>query len=410
MSAELPAVPRLKVRLTPAAETAVRSGHPWVFGNSVRSQNRSGKTGELAVVYDRRDRFLALGLWEEGSPIRLRVLHAGAPVTVDEAWWRARWQQALARRAPLEAPEARTNGFRLISGESDGWPGLVLDRYAETVVLKLYSAAWLPRLEMLRGLLRDATPHARAAVLRMSRHLAAAARPQGLEEGFLFSAETPPQEVVVFTENGLRFEAAVRYGQKTGFFLDQRDNRARVEAVARGGEVLNAFSFSGGFSLYAARGGARRVVDLDFSEHALAAARRNKALNADDPHVAAAVHETIAADAFEWLAHGPRRQFDLIIVDPPSLAPREENRARATEAYSRLNASAMRRLRPGGVLVAASCSAHVRPEEFFGAVRRAARETGGAWEELWTAGHALDHPAHFPEAEYLKALALRRRS
>lgn len=402
--------PRLKIRLTPAAESAVRAGHPWIFAGSVKSQNRPGATGEMAVVYDRHDRFLALGMWEEESPIRLRVLHKGKPVTVDEAWWRGRWQAALARRAVLETGPARTDGFRLINGESDGWPGVVLDRYADTIVLKLYSAAWLSRLELLRTLLREATPCARAAVLRLSRHVAAAARPLGVEEGFLFSAETPPREVVIFTENGLRFEAAVRYGQKTGFFLDQRDNRSRVGELARGAEVLNAFSFSGGFSLYAARGGARRVVDLDLSEHALAAARRNKALNAHDPRVAAAAHETIAADAFEWLASGPRRRFDLIIVDPPSLAPREENRTRAVEAYARLNASALRRLKPGGVLVAASCSAHVRPEEFFRAVRRAAAETVGDWEELWTSGHAVDHPAHFPEAEYLKALALRRRS
>ncbi len=400
---------RLKLRLTPAAEMAVRTGHPWVFADSVREQNRAGRLGELAVIYDRRDRFLAVGLWDAASPLRVRILHTGTPATLDDAWWQARWEAALARRVSLTEHPDRTDGYRCLNGESDGWPGLVLDRYADTLVLKLYSAVWLPRLEETLAFFRERLPWARALVLRLSRNLAATARGEfGVEEGFVFSHDTPPREVVVFRENGLRFEAAVRHGQKTGFFLDQRDNRARVETLAAGAEVLNAFSFSGGFSLYAARGGARRVVDLDLSEHALAAARRNFALNAADLRLAATPHETIAADAFEWLAHGPRRRFDLIIVDPPSLAKRETERARAIEAYTKLNASALTRLRPGGVLVAASCSAHVSAAEFFSAVRRAARQTGGAWEELWSAGHAADHPATFREAEYLKALALRR--
>jgi 23S rRNA (cytosine1962-C5)-methyltransferase len=136
---------RLRLRITATAETIVRGGHPWVFADSVQASNRAGETGELAVIYDRKDRFLAVGLFDPDSPIRVRILHAGKPRTIDAAWWRARLEQALARRAGLF--DAQTTGYRLIHGESDGWPGLVLDRYDTTLVLKLYTAAWLPRLE-----------------------------------------------------------------------------------------------------------------------------------------------------------------------------------------------------------------------------------------------------------------------
>lgn len=406
--------PRLKLRLAPAAEAAVRSGHPWIFDRAIRSQNRDGKAGEIAVLYDRRDRFLALGFYDPDSPIRVRILHAGTPVTLDAAWWRARFLASVQRRFALfdqPAPAASdrlTDGYRLIHGESDGWPGLVLDRYADTLVMKLYAAAWLPRLGELAPLVRESLPWATALVLRLSRNLTdGALRDHGVSEGFLFSASDPPREIVVFNENGLRFEAGVRHGQKTGFFLDQRDNRTRVEELAAGRDVLNAFSFSGGFSLYAARGHARSVTDLDLSGHALAAARRNFALNREAfPAVAACAHETVQADAFVWLARPPDARFDLVIIDPPSLARRESERARALDAYSRLHASALARLRPGGVLVAASCSAHVDEAAFFALVRGAARSSRRPFRELWTSAHAADHPAAFPEARYLKCLAL----
>ena len=191
---------------------------------------------------------------------------------------------------------------------------------------------------------------------------------------------------MTFLESGLRFEADVLQGQKTGFFLDQRENRRRVESLARGRDVLNAFSFSGGFSLYAARGGAKSVTDLDLSEHALAGARRNFALNQAAPGVAACHHDWVRADAFEWLAATPVRKFDLIVLDPPSLAKRETERTRAIGAYRQLSADTLRWLAPSGVLVAASCSAHVSTEEFFGAVRQAARATARPFTEWQTTG------------------------
>jgi 23S rRNA (cytosine1962-C5)-methyltransferase len=212
---------------------------------------------------------------------------------------------------------------------------------------------------------------------------------------------------VIFRETGLRFEADVLRGQKTGFFLDQRENRRHVESLARGRSVLNAFSFSGGFSLYAARGGATSVTDLDISAHALAGAKRNFALNCASESVRRCKHELVQADAFEWLSANKRREFDLIILDPPSFAKRESGRRRALRAYQRLVAPGIKHLARGGVLVACSCSGHVTAEEFFDAVRASAKKSGRRFEELRTARHAPDHPATFKEADYLKAIYLK---
>ena len=406
-------LPRLRLRVTATAETILRGGHPWLFADSIREQNRAGHAGELAVIYDRKDKFLAIGLFDPESPLRVRVLHTGKPATLDAAWWRKNLSQALRRREGLF--DHRTNGYRCINGESDNWPGLVLDRYAATFVLKLYTAAWLPRLAEITASIQDTLKPARL-VLRLSRNIQEPARRNSrLEDGSELlreGEETPslPSHAagpVVFLETGIRFEADVVRGQKTGFFLDQRENRRRVEAFARGGQVLNAFSFSGGFSLYAARGGAKSVTDLDISAHALESAKRNFALNQSDVNIAACRHETIQTDAFTWLEQNPARKFDLVILDPPSLARREDEREDAIQVYGELVANGIKTLRPGGLLVASSCSAHVSAAEFFDAVHRAAQKSGRGFTGLETTRHAADHPATFPEAQYLKCIYLR---
>ncbi len=404
MSKPAQSLPRLRLRITAAAERTLRTGHPWVFAGSVREQNREGTPGELAVVYDRQDRFLAVGLFDPGSPIRLRVLHCGDPVAVDAAWWDRRLESALERRHDLAA-DAVTDGFRWINGESDGWPGLVLDRYAGTLVLKLYTAAWLSRLDDTAARIR-ARLNPERLVLRLSRNIQAAAATVGHTDGEVLFGPAP-EGPVTFLESGLRFEADVWRGQKTGFFLDQRENRRRVGALAAGRRVLNAFSFSGGFSLYAARGGARSVTDLDLSAHALESARRNFQLNAHLPEIAACRHEPVRADAFDWLAARPAGGFGLVILDPPSLAKRETERAGAIDAYERLARHGLRLLEPEGILLACSCSAHVSAEEFFRAVRAAAARSGRTFQEIGVTRHAPDHHASFPEAEYLKGIYLR---
>lgn len=394
---------RLRLRVTATAETILRSGHPWLFADSVREQNRTGELGELAVIFDRNDQFLAVGLFDPDSPLRVRILHSGKPQTIDRAWWQNHFLETIQRRDGLF--DEQTTGFRWISGESDGWPGLVLDRYDTTLVLKLYTAAWLPRLEEILAIIAEGLPHERL-VVRFSRNLQRIAQTRfHLSDGQILHG-SPLAASVVFLENGLRFEADVLRGQKTGFFLDQRENRRRVESLAGGREVLNIFSFSGGFSLYAARGGARSVTDIDISQHALESARRNFALNSANAAVKNCRHETIQADAFEWLAVNAERKFDLIVLDPPSLAKRETERAGAIQAYGKLARHAIEHLKPGGALVASSCSAHVSSEEFFAMLRETARNSGRKFEEMQTTGHALDHPATFPEANYLKCIYL----
>jgi 23S rRNA (cytosine1962-C5)-methyltransferase len=397
------AATRLRLRITATAETIVRAGHPWLFADSIHEANRAGQLGELAVIYDRKDKFLAVGLFDPDSPIRVRILHAGKPTTIDAAWWQARLEQALTIRRNLF--DEQTTGYRLIHGESDGWPGLVLDRYDTTQVLKIYTAAWLPRLDEILPLFKEKIPYERI-VLRLSRNIQAFAEKQfQLCDGQVVFG-LMPDGPVIFSENGMRFEVDVLRGQKTGFFLDQRENRREVETLAHGRRALNAFSFSGGFSVYAARGGAKSVTDLDISAHALESARRNFALNQNFPGVAACHHEIVQADAFEWLAAGVDK-FDLIVLDPPSLAKRATEREGAIHAYERLNSLGIAKLARDGILVAGSCSAHVSAVEFFEAVRRAAIKHGRKFTELKTSQHPLDHPAGFKEAEYLKVIYLK---
>lgn len=394
---------KLRLRLFPRAESAVLRGHPWVFSDGVKEQNRPGEPGEIAVLYDRSDRFLALGFFDPLSPIRLRVFQVRRPVPVGEALWRERIRCARALRESSSVFASGTTGGRWINGESDALPGLVVDRYDTTLVVKIYIPAWLGLLDSLEAALREEL-HPGFLMLRLSRNLAGLALERwGVSEGF---RGDPGPDPVVFEENGLLFEAQVRLGQKTGFFLDQRENRQRVGEMSHDRDVLNVFSYSGGFSVYAARAGARSVTDLDISGHALESARRNFRLNASASRLPPVEHHCLQADAFEWLRSSPASTYGVVVLDPPSLAPREANRSAALEGYAALAAGGIRVLRRDGILVSASCSSHVHQEEFFDTVRRTAHRSGRRVRELWTSGHAPDHPATFPEAHYLKAICL----
>ena len=392
--------PILRLRVSQRAESILRSGHPWLFSDSIREQNRTGQTGDLAVIYDRKDQFLGIGLFDPEGPIRVRMLHVGKPQKLDRVWWQQHLTATLDRRRNLF--DSQTNGYRLCNGESDGWPGLVLDRYDSTLVLKIYTTAWIPRLEEIVEIIGERVPCERI-ILRLSRNIQDKSLP--FTEGQIVLGK-PLLDPVIFLESGIRFEVDVVHGQKTGFFLDQRENRRLVESLSHGRRVLNAFSFSGGFSLYAARGGAVSVTDLDISPHALAAANRNFDLNLHDPAIGRRHHEIVKADAFDWLDSAGPTSFDLIVLDPPSLAKRESEREQAIGAYGRLTRSALNLLRPDGILVACSCSAHVSTEEFLGSVREAAAQSDRPFKELQTTAHPADHPATFPEAHYLKAIYL----
>ena len=318
-----------------------------------------------------------------------------------KGWWRERLHVSRRRRAGIL--DAETNAARWINGESDQFPGLVLDQYAETLVLKLYSAIWFSRLDEMISLI-DEDFHPERLVLRLSRNIQSAAVRIGIADPSVLIG-APPAGPVIFLETGLRFEADVLKGQKTGFFLDQRENRRLVGSLSSGKDVLNAFSFSGGFSLYAARAGARSVTDIDISAHALESSRRNFGLNPEA--TAKRTHRLIQADVFEWLQQRRAEKYDLVVLDPPSLAKRAADRAASLKAYANLASSGVDLVRPGGIVVCCSCSAHIRSAQFFETVQNAASRSGRKITVLQTTREPADHHAAFPEAEYLKAIYLK---
>jgi 23S rRNA (cytosine1962-C5)-methyltransferase len=432
------------IRVEPAAERALRKGHPWLFADSIREMSRAATPGTVGVVFDRKGRFLAAGLLDPESPIRLRVLAAGTPARIGPPLFRSRIQEALALRTPL-LQDPLTTGYRVLHGENDGMPGLVVDRYGEALVMKCYTLAWAPHLQdVTAALVQDLGPssvlllaarrvaasgHAPPALKRPTLlhgvplgggappHESGAPLPGGGALPYDEGAPSPERGALPFLEAGLRYEAHPLQGQKTGFYLDQRENRARVErhAAARRREgtsplrVLNVFSYTGGFSLAAARGGADEVVSMDASGAALQQAERHFRLNGADPGVARARHRTREGDAFLFLEElaGTGKRFGMVILDPPSFAKETGQVRKALEAYRRLTRLALGVLAPGGTLVQASCSSRVPAADFHGAVLAAAAGTGRPLVELERTEHPLDHPVTFPEGAYLKCLFAR---
>lgn len=398
---------RIALMVTRDAERHLRSGHPWLFADSITKQSHEGAPGDLAVVFDQKRRFVAVGLYDPFSPIRLRVLQQGTPATIDRAWFTQKLTSAAQLRQPLTANQ-QTTGYRLVYGENDGVPGLVIDRYDATLVVKLYTTAWVPHLvDLLTALLT--VQNAAQIVLRLSRNVQQLpAQLYGLTEGMVIG-ETALKGPVVFLENGLRFEADPIHGQKTGFFLDQRENRARVERLAAGKRVLNLFAYNGGFSLYAARGGATQVTSLDISRPALDAAVRNFALNQSNPNVARAEHQLLAGDAFALLQQlaNDGMGYDLVIIDPPAFAKRQSEVDRALGAYAQLTRLGLNVLVPGGTIVLASCSSRVSAEAFAANAVQAAGGVGRPLRIFDQTGHGLDHPVGFAEGAYLKCLYAR---
>jgi 23S rRNA (cytosine1962-C5)-methyltransferase len=402
-----PSGTRIAIRLHHPAERAVREGHPWVFESGIRMQRHEGRAGDLAVLFDHNNDFLAIGLYDPDSAIRVRVLHHGSPAVIDRDWFAASLRSAYERRAPIM--ETDTTGFRMVHGENDGLPGLIVDRYDNSLVVKLYTAAWFPWLnDVLAGL--DALLPAERVVLRLGRSVQRVAAASGidLQDGQLLHGE-PLDGPVLFRENGLTFEADLVQGQKTGFFLDQRDNRRMLERFCEDRTVLNVFAYTGGFSVYAARGGARSVTSLDASAPALAAAERNFLHNAAVPEIAAARHRVLIGDAFELLPTVRRggEEFDVVVLDPPSFAKSQAEVDRALHSYARIIRMGMNLLARDGLLVAASCSSRVSADQFRSIVERTARDARRPLEVLQQTGHALDHPVGFPEGEYLKCIFAR---
>lgn len=398
-----PSAQRIALRVIAPAERAIRQAHPWVFDQSIIEQSHSGVPGDLAVIFDSKRKFLAIGLYDPTSPIRVRILQKGKPAPIDQSWFQEKIKTAAALRAPLQQQD--TNGYRLVHGENDGLPGLIIDRYAETFVIKLYTPAWVPHLKVICSALAQAHSFERL-ILRLSRSLTKQTKYlHGLSDGMTIAGQTP-KGLLLFKENGLTFECDPINGQKTGFFLDQRENRARVKNLSKGKSVLNVFSYTGGFSLYAADGGAKEIVSVDFSAPATEATLRNIAHNQHLANVRAAAFETIDRDAFEVLAEMKENnlRFDMVILDPPMFAQNQAQVEAALSAYRRLTILGLAVLKPGGILVQASCSSRVDADSFFNAVHRSANEAGRFLREIERTAHAIDHPIGFKEGAYLKCL------
>lgn len=393
---------RIAVHIKPAAERALRQGNPWVFDQAIRKQSHEGQSGDLAVIFDKKRKFLAIGLYDPDSPIRVKVLQHGQQATIDAQWFCDKLQKAAEIRQQLN--QQNTNAYRLVHGENDGLPGLAVDRYVDTLVLKLYTAAWLPHLQAIITGLEQAQPFDRL-VLRLSRNIQDAVSAYGLSDGQLLHGDEL-SESIIFQENGLSFAADVIRGHKTGFFFDQRENRQRVRELSANRRVLDVFAYSGGFSVYAAAGGAESVTSLDVSAPALESAKANMRLNRQQIQ---GEHHIIVGDAFEELERLRKNgtTFDMLIVDPPSFAKRADEVEGALIAYSRLAELALAITEPDGVFVMASCSSRVSADDFFKTILRTAKSNGREVEEIERTAHALDHPVGFAEGAYLKCLFAR---
>jgi 23S rRNA (cytosine1962-C5)-methyltransferase len=384
----------------------LRAGHPWVFRRAVERAPKGLPAGAIVDVTD-AGRFVARGYYDPHSAISVRILTRDAAEAVDAAFWRRRVARALALRRELVHG---TNAFRMVHGESDGLPGVVADRYDRWAVLKLYSAGLTPHraavVEALRGEAEGlAGVYGRDEIPRDDLDEAGEA---GAPQGRVLWGGEPPERIPV-DEHGMTLLVDVRRGQKTGHFLDQRENRRMVRDLSRGrAQALNLFSYTGGFSVAAALGGARQVVSVDVDRDALALARENFAANGLDP----GAHGFAAEDAFESLARSKRegRRFDLVVCDPPAFAKSQRTVDAAVAGYASLNRAALAVLAPGGLLVTASCSARVSAEQFFDAVKEAAFKARVELQVIAETRQPPDHPVspQFREGRYLKALVLRR--
>lgn len=400
-----PSDKRLAVRVTRDALRQIRGGSPWLYDGSIESISHDGAPGDLAVVFDHDRKFAAIGLYDPTSPIRVKILHQGSPRQIDDDFWRERLSAAIDRRSGL-ADDPETNAYRLVHGENDGLPGLVVDRYAGTLVVKLYTPAWFAHLRAVLDALAATQRHDRV-VLRLGRSVASGAT-YGLSDGDVIVG-APVDGPVTFVERGLTMEADVVHGQKTGHFLDQRDNRALVRGMAAGLDVLDVFSSTGGFALSAAAGGASSVHLVDQSAPALETAERNIAHNRQLGEVRRCAVHTTVGDAFDVLTALAKRdeRFDLVIVDPPSFASNQAAVERALAAYARLTRLALAVTKRGGTLVQASCSSRVTTDDFVQTVLDAAASAHREVHLTRRTEHAVDHPIGFEFGAYLKAVYLR---
>ena len=392
-----------EVLLKPGREKSVGLRHPWLFSGAIERIEGEADDGEVVDVVSASGEWLARGYLNRRSQITVRLLTWDAEERIDRRFWQRRLERAMAGRAALSA-DPETTAYRLVHAESDGLPGLVVDRYGDWLVAQFLTLGIERQKEAIVELLMELVSP-RGIYERSDVEVR---RKEGLEprRGPLAGEEPPP--LVEVLESGLRFNVDIIGGQKTGFYLDQRENRRRVAAYAAGREVLNAFAYTGAFAVYALAAGAKHVTNVETSYKALELAERNLALNGFDPDRQA---EQIAGDVFAVLRdfRETGRRFDLIILDPPKFARTKGQVQAATRGYKDINLLALQMLPPGGILATFSCSGLVSEDLFQKVVFGAGVDAGRDVQLLERLGQPPDHPVllSFPEGAYLKGFICR---
>ncbi len=380
-------------------EQSVRRYHPWIFSGAVASVSGNPAEGDVVEVFAWDKTYLATGHWAPGS-IAVRIF-SFVKCSPDREFFSKRLKEAMQYRVNAGiAGKADTNVWRLVHGEGDGLPGLVVDIYGNVAVMQAHTAGFWHIREMIAGLLPEVTGGLVTAVYDKSEGTLPFMAKLNPSNGFLVGGNGEPGTVV--SENGYRFRVDWEKGQKTGFFIDQRDSRSLLGRHSNGRRVLNMFGYTGGFSVYA-MSNAELVHTVDSSAAATALADENVKLNfGDDPR-----HRSFTTDAFSFMA-GMEREYDLIILDPPAFAKHQTALNQALQGYRRLNALAIQKIRPGGLLFTFSCSQVVSRDDFRRSVFVAAANTGRNVRILSQTGQPADHPVNIyhPESEYLKGLVL----
>lgn len=399
--------------LKPHKEESLKRFHPWVFSGAIARvvldaahEASAPQEGELVRVESSNGDILGVGHWQIGS-IAVRILEFGV-ADLPQDYWHQRIRAAYCVRLSLGLLNSNNNTFRLIHGEGDFVPGLIIDVYADTAVIQAHSVGIHYCREAIAEAVVAEVPQVKNVYYKSDDTLPFKADISGMKVGYLVESGKPKVESEEFwsKENGLEFRIDWLRGQKTGFFIDQRENRALVERYASGKEVLNMFCYTGGFSLYALRGGAKHVDSVDVSQKAIDLVNANVAHNFPK----ATNHTSVCADAFEYLGAQKTagRTYDLIILDPPAFAKHRDAVKNALRGYQRINAKAIEMIRPGGVLFTFSCSQAVDKEAFRLAVFSAAASVGRKVRILHQLHQPQDHPINIyhPEGEYLKGLVL----
>ena len=390
------------LHLKSGRDKSLKRRHPWIFSGAVERLDGEPANGETVLVKS-AGQPVAVAAWSPQSQICARVWSFDCSVFVDEKFFRERIKQALALRASLPAFQ-HSNALRLVHGESDGLPGLIVDRYADVLVAQFLSAG----AELWRETILDALAAATGCEAIYERSDAEVRSLEGLQPRAGFVRGNRAAKRCPIVEHGMHFRVDVEAGQKTGFFLDQRENRQRVRALAAGRDVLDAFCYTGGFAVAALAGGAQHVVAVDSSAAALEVAKEN--LNANLLDASKITFDEADVFAYQRLLRDSGRSFDLIILDPPKFAPTAAQAKNAARAYKDINLMALKLLRPGGLLATFSCSGGVPAELFQSIVAGAAADAGVDAKIIERFSAAADHPValSFPEGDYLKGLLLVR--